>query len=165
MSLPLMSPRATSLPPPVSSNGFPNPLVQPRRSQAQIIVPDAPLTPPMSPGHSENGDDSIVIDAEPRYSGPETHGPHSAVWSESVPPCRDSSDMEVDLRPAAVQPQPPLRILEDEQVHLQRTGLRLTDFEVTRTLGSSVFSDLPQSADQWGIRYWNICSRFTGPPS
>ncbi|KAJ7632222.1 putative cyclic AMP-dependent protein kinase catalytic subunit [Roridomyces roridus] len=133
MDVPLISPRATSLPPPLSSDGSPNPLVQPRRSQAQItVVPDAPLTPP----NSENGDD-IVIDTEPRYSGPETHGPHSAVWSDSAP----SVDMDVESQPrAAPPPQPPLRILEDEQVHLQRTGLHLTDFEVTRTLGTGTFA-------------------------
>lgn len=94
----------------------------------------------MSPGHSESGEDAIVIDAEPRYSGPETHGPHSAArqtWSDAVPPFRDFGDMEVDPQsPRAAVPQPPLRLLEDEQVHLQRDSLRLTDFEVTRTLGS-----------------------------
>ncbi|KAJ7445758.1 putative cyclic AMP-dependent protein kinase catalytic subunit [Mycena galericulata] len=135
-SSPLMSPRATSLPPPTSSDGI---LIQPRRSQAQIIVPDAPMTPPMSPNHSESGEDSIVIDAEPRYSGPEALGPHSAArhtWSDAVPPFRDFGDMEVDR----AAPPPPLRLLEDEQVHLQRNGLRLTDFEVTRTLGTGTFA-------------------------
>ncbi|KAJ6500451.1 putative cyclic AMP-dependent protein kinase catalytic subunit [Mycena sanguinolenta] len=142
-SSPLMSPRATSLPPPALSGTIRDPLIQPRRSQAQIIVPDAPMTPPMSPGHSENGEDSIVIDAEPRYSGPETLGPHSVPrqpWSDSIP-FRDFGDMEIEPQsPRPVAPQRPLRLLEDEQVHLQRAGLRLTDFEVRGTLGTGTFA-------------------------
>ncbi|KAJ7684702.1 putative cyclic AMP-dependent protein kinase catalytic subunit [Mycena polygramma] len=143
-SPPLMS-RATSLPPQVSSDGIRDPAIHPRRSQAQIIVPDAPMTPPMSPGHSESGEgeDSIVIDAQPRYSGPETHGPHSSAhqtWSDSVP-FRDFGEMEIEPHsPRAVAPQRPLRLLEDEQVHLQRAGLHLTDFEVRGTLGTGTFA-------------------------
>jgi protein kinase A len=34
-------------------------------------------------------------------------------------------------------PHRPLRLLEDEQVHLQRSGIKLTDFEVRGTLGMS----------------------------
>jgi protein kinase A len=46
--------------------------------------------------------------------------------------------MEIEPQsPRSVAPQRPLRLLEDEQVHLQRAGLRLTDFEVRGTLGSS----------------------------
>jgi protein kinase A len=44
--------------------------------------------------------------------------------------------MEIEPQsPRPVAPQRPLRVLEDEQIHLQRAGLRLTDFEVRGTLG------------------------------
>lgn len=92
------------------------------------------MTPPMSPGHSESGEDAIIIDEAPRYSS----APHSADV-----PFREFEDMHVDpqrSQPAAPQPQRPLRLLEDEQVHLERTGLRLTDFEVRGTLGTGTFA-------------------------
>ncbi|KAJ7074211.1 cAMP dependent protein kinase [Mycena amicta] len=134
-SPPIISPRA-SLPPTSLSDAIYNPALQSRRSQAQIIVPDAPMTPPMSPGHSESGEDAIVIDDEPRYSGPDTHGVHFQP--------RESGPMEVeqegDTAPVVSHPQRPLRVLEDEQVHLQRSGLHLTDFEVRGTLGTGTFA-------------------------
>ncbi|KAF7295302.1 hypothetical protein MIND_01069500 [Mycena indigotica] len=98
-----------------------------RRSQSQIIVPDAPMTPPMSPGQSESGEEAIVIDAVPRYSGPDIHFDQARA-------------MEVEPITVAPQPQHPLRLLQDEQVHLQRSGLRLTDFEVRGTLGTGTFA-------------------------
>ncbi|KAF7322520.1 hypothetical protein HMN09_00030500 [Mycena chlorophos] len=117
----IISPRP-SLPP--LSDAIPP--LHPRRSQAHIVVPDPPLTPPMSPGNSESGDDTIVIDDQPRYSGPDTHGAFAAVAQP-----REMEVEQEDAVPAPVAPQPrrPLRLLEDEHVHLQRSGLRLTDFE------------------------------------
>lgn len=94
------------------------------------------MTPPMSPGHSDLGDDTIVVDSEPRYSGPAPHGPHSTAAPTTAPGFQELGDAGGD-QPAQVAPVPqrPLRLLEDEQVHLQRSGLRLTDFEVRGTLG------------------------------
>ncbi|KAF9036896.1 putative cyclic AMP-dependent protein kinase catalytic subunit [Hymenopellis radicata] len=94
------------------------------RRESQPMIPDAPMTPPLSPGHSihslddadmDFGDDSIL--REYKYAPPasaDSPTPHSA-------------------------PQRPLRLLEDEQVHLQRSGLKLTDFEVRGTLGTGTF--------------------------
>jgi hypothetical protein len=94
-----------------------------RRDSA--IVSDAPITPPMSPTHSENGDDDdIMIDAQPRYSGP-IRAPYG-----------DYPSMDVDETPEIVKK--PQRILEDERVHLYQDGMRLTDFEVRGTLGKPV---------------------------
>jgi hypothetical protein len=108
----------------------------------------------MSPAHSEQGidddDDDIVVDAEPRYSGPERdHEDIVALPSPlAVPPPAAAEDgvlstqfqgfgeMEVDAADSSMAPVTPLRLLEDERVHLQRSGLRLTDFEVKGTLGS-----------------------------
>lgn len=99
------------------------------------MVTDAPITPPLSPGRSTASldsleidlddveeDDSIVVDAEPRYSGPTVDNQMQA--SGTVEP------------PAPGKGRPPLRALEDEQVHLQKTGVKLTDFEVRGTLGT-----------------------------
>ncbi len=104
------------------------------------MIPDAPMTPPLSPGHSihslddadmDFGDDSILVDEEPRYSGPQVD--HSRM---------DTRENTIIAPPASADsptphsaPQRPLRLLEDEQVHLQRSGLKLTDFEVRGTLG------------------------------
>ncbi|KAJ7582579.1 putative cyclic AMP-dependent protein kinase catalytic subunit [Mycena floridula] len=99
-----------------------------RRDSA--IVLDGPITPPMSPGNSEqdiDDDDSIVIDAKPRYSGPEPLTPHSMQVDDH------SRDMDI-------VEQRPLRSLEDEKVHLQGSGLKLTHFEVRGTLGVGTFA-------------------------
>lgn len=98
----------------------------------------------MSPGHSEQSvddDDAIVVDVEPRYSGAETSSPRSLAHQHTM-------DVDTDSHPAAaVQSavdssgevssvsQRPIRLLEDEKVHLQKSGLKLTDFEVRGTLG------------------------------
>lgn len=114
-----------------------------RRDSA--IVSDAPITPPMSPGHSEPGveeeDDSIVVDVEPRYSGPEVLTPRSAAYYGA------NMDVDQQLSPESVEQTSedtnvshrPARLLEDEKVHLQKSGLKLTDFEVRGTLGTGTF--------------------------
>ncbi|KAF7311607.1 hypothetical protein MKEN_01063700 [Mycena kentingensis (nom. inval.)] len=104
----------------------PPPIISPRPSLLPTVIPDGIITPPMSPAQTEAGDDAIVIDDEPRYSGPDT---------------APSAHMEVDKEASvAPHPQRPLRLLEDERVHLQREGLRLTDFEVRGTLGTGTFA-------------------------
>ncbi|KAK0240470.1 putative cyclic AMP-dependent protein kinase catalytic subunit [Armillaria nabsnona] len=104
------------------------------RRDSQVIVTDAPITPPLSPGRSaltiedtdmDDGDDSIIVDVEPRYSGPDV---------EYQPQSPESA-----VAPSIDNPQRPLRLLEDEQVHLQKNGLKLTDFEVRGVLGTGTF--------------------------
>ncbi|KAF8078132.1 cAMP dependent protein kinase [Lyophyllum atratum] len=99
------------------------------RRASQAIISDAPMTPPLSPGHSEQGADAIVVDAEPRYSGPERNIPHS-----------EASITVIAARSETMAMDRPLRLLEDEQVHLQRSGLKLSDFEVRGTLGTGTFA-------------------------
>ncbi|KAL1730248.1 putative cyclic AMP-dependent protein kinase catalytic subunit [Schizophyllum commune] len=97
----------------------------PRRESQ--VVPDAPITPPLSPGHSELSiDDVEMVDRVLPPPGPAHHQPHQ-------PP---HLDMQVDEE----RPQPPLRLLEDEKVHLQKYGIKLTDFEVRGTLGTGTFA-------------------------
>ncbi|KAG7085720.1 hypothetical protein E1B28_003264 [Marasmius oreades] len=91
-----------------------------------LVTSDAPITPPMSPGHSEQDDDipidndeDIVVDEDPiSQESAEEQPPASATSSEG---------------------QRPARLLEDETVHLHNGGLRLTDFEVRGTLGTGTF--------------------------
>jgi hypothetical protein len=97
-----------------------------RRRESQVIVPDAPMTPPLSPGHSELGLDPIVVDSESHYGTPErdVRNPTVAIQVEEHGP-----------KPSDAAPSGPLRLLEDEHMHLQKSGLRLSDFEVRGTLG------------------------------
>jgi len=73
-------------------------------------------------------EDSIVVDAEPRYSGPD-----AAQYTDLPTASPLSVDRGVQVESEHVQR--PLRLLEEEAVHLQSTGLKLTDFEVRGTLG------------------------------
>ncbi|KAG6909839.1 hypothetical protein DXG01_015112 [Tephrocybe rancida] len=105
-------------------------------------TPRAPITPPLSPGNSELGGEAMVTDEEPRNGGavesktlcPANTGAAIATRSDS-----ESLAMDVD-RDTATSPNRPLRLLEDEQVHLQKSGLKLSDFEVRGTLGSGTFA-------------------------
>lgn len=64
--------------------------------------------------------------------------------------------MSVDPEPEATG-QPPLRCLDDEQVHLQRPGtLRLTDFEVKGTLGASELRTSAGATIEFEIRHWHV---------
>lgn len=108
------------------------------RRDSQAVISDAPMTPPLSPGHSEQGFDAIVVDAEPRYSSQEHNVPPTNASEAGITPRAGTAAMEVDSHtPSPTGSQPPLRLLEDEQVHLQRSGLRLSDFDVRGTLGAS----------------------------
>lgn len=90
------------------------------------------MTPPLSPGNSEEGN-SIMVDSEPRYSGPG----HMPVDRQSPSAWREDTAMR-----SHTPPRPPQRLLEDEQVHVERSGLlRLRDFEIKGTLGL-FFDDL-----------------------
>ncbi|KZT69045.1 cAMP dependent protein kinase [Daedalea quercina L-15889] len=102
-----------------------------------FAVGQGPITPPLSPGHSDEGDPSIVIDSEPRYSGGgtppsecPTRGTRAAVAEEA---------MDIDSEQSESSPKPPLRRLEDEENHLTSGTLKLTDFEVKGTLGTGTF--------------------------
>jgi protein kinase A len=75
------------------------------------------MTPPLSPGRNEISTDHIVVDSDlDSHAAPEMQVDHPDPSTDSVS-------------------QPPLRLLEDEHVHLQKSGLRLSDFEVRGTLG------------------------------
>ncbi|PCH38288.1 cAMP dependent protein kinase [Wolfiporia cocos MD-104 SS10] len=134
--------RSTSLPNPNSrTRSVPLNLVVPPQGASGFAAGQAPITPPISPGNSDEGDPRIVIDVQPRFSG-DSNCQVVSRPSDSRPGQehhkRDSDVMDVDGRPTS--PRPPLRHLEDEECHLERGTLKLTDFEVKGTLGTGTFA-------------------------
>jgi len=105
------------------------------------------MTPPLSPSHSENGGDAIMVDPERRFSGAERTDHHfnpsslTSTPEEIVTQWKEPQEMDVERPPSATPPPPVMpRLLEDEQVHVEKPGsLNLTDFEVKGTLGTGTF--------------------------
>lgn len=102
-----------------------------------------PITPPLSPGHSESSDDDdYLLDDDMNGDDEDCSDSHEgAQLTQPLTPAQsDFSGMHVDTLPSEERPQPPLRLLENERVHLLPTGpggIRLVDFEVRGTLGMS----------------------------
>ncbi|KAJ3556528.1 hypothetical protein NM688_g1980 [Phlebia brevispora] len=133
---------------------MPNPNHPPRASpfnvpvkrDSDFMASEGPITPPLSPGHSED-EEPISVDPEPRYSGPSPNT--SGAYLHPPPDPRRASRemlqseerMEVDSKRLSNSPRvPPARHLEDESSHLEDRGtLKLTDFEVKGTLGTGTF--------------------------
>lgn len=101
------------------------------RRPSQIIIPNGPLTPPLSPDRTGQEEDAIIANTEPRYSESQQTTQRSKVSAD------DPMDID-NAKNVAAEPRRPLRLLEDEKVHLQRSGLRLSDFDVRGTLGWSI---------------------------
>ncbi|KXN90505.1 Protein kinase DC2 [Leucoagaricus sp. SymC.cos] len=105
----------------------------------------APITPPHSPGHSESSDDDdYLLDDDMNGDDEEcTDSQEGSQLAQPLTPAQsDFNGMHVDAHPSSDRPQPPLRLLENERVHLQSTGpggIRLSDFEVRGTLGTGTF--------------------------
>lgn len=113
------------------------------RRDSDCMLSEGPITPPLSPTRSDDGESGIIVDAEPRYSGPgrqlepSVPRPHLLEAASHGRRSHQQSDgMDVDPRPSASSPRPPQRHLEDEQSHLEKGSLKLTDFEVKGTLGT-----------------------------
>ncbi|KAJ3867391.1 cAMP dependent protein kinase [Lentinula novae-zelandiae] len=85
-----------------------------RRESYSVAVQDVPITPPLSPGQTEPVDIDMADDAD-----------------------IEVLDMNADEGRASRHR--PLKLLEDEEVHLQKGGVKLTDFEVRGTLGTGTF--------------------------
>jgi hypothetical protein len=108
--------------------------------QTQIVCPAVPLTPPLSPKPGQNigNIDSMTIDDECTAINPDQSENDEMKDPSNIIPL--STLMVVDPEPleadSPVHPPPrPQRLLEDEKVHLQRSGIKLADFEVRGTLG------------------------------
>jgi len=108
--------------------------------QTELICPAVPLTPPLSPKPGQNivNIDSITVDDECTAINPD-----QSENNEMKDPSKIISlSILMDVVPEAheadspVHPPPhPQRLLEDEKVHLQHSGIKLVDFEVRGTLG------------------------------
>ncbi|TCD60916.1 serine/threonine protein kinase, AGC [Steccherinum ochraceum] len=148
-----------SAPPAFRSSSLPNPVEQtrtspfntPDRRDSSFMASEGPITPPISPGHSDDEDSGIIVDSEPRYSG-HSHGhqdmsnsaaPHRPLLPEASSNRTSRADrdsaMAVDSGINPTSPRPAARHLEDEQPHANRGSLKLTDFEVKGTLGTGTF--------------------------
>ena len=126
MSPPALISRSLSLPSSQEDIRGPS-LTYPTRQPSQMVCLDTPLTPPMSPKLNKD----VFIEDQ-----------HDQTESESkeIDQLQNVQDVPQDV------PQPmetddvvplhrPQRLLEDEKVHLQRSGIKLSDFEVRGTLG------------------------------
>lgn len=127
---------------------------------------EGPITPPMSPGRSEDGgmEDSITVDSQPRFSGP-SQPPMSSSFVSQWSPGQGEERMQEGMdgiRPPT-PPKQPMRLLEDEQVHIEQRGLlKLKDFEIKGTLGRS-HAQIFRCSDQLVFhRNWNFWSRSAG---
>ena len=117
----IATPRSASLPtvaPPLSHNGL-NVLHQIPRKDSRSIIP---MTPPMSPTNPESRMDDMLVD-------------------HVIPHSRDSDVDHISIQDLETDPEllpihPPIRTL-DESIESLPRSLRLTDFEVRGTLGTS----------------------------
>lgn len=108
--------------------------------QSAPIVYDVPMTPPVSPGHSEDGADASVVMVR-QGQGPYAEKPptqelqlprHQAPVLQVTYPHWHHRDPQRPLTP----PPQSARSLENEEVHVEKPGvLKLTDFEVRGALG------------------------------
>ena len=119
------------------------------RRDSDCMLSDGPITPPLSPGRSDDGDVAILVDPEPRYSGPGApvqppvlHQHIAEAETRNTRRSQQHDGMDVDVRPSGSSPRPPQRHLEDEQSHLEKGTLKLTDFEVKGTLGKLLFGHI-----------------------
>ncbi|KAF8831656.1 hypothetical protein HHX47_DHR1000670 [Lentinula edodes] len=132
-----------------------------RRESYSVAVQDVPITPPLSPGQTEPVDIDMEDDAdievldmnadEGRASSNTTEiavGDNSAlspVPTSAMAPRKSREAIDISrVRENQALSHPmggpeghrPLKLLEDEEVHLQKGGVKLTDFEVPEPLAA-----------------------------
>jgi hypothetical protein len=130
MSPPALITRSLSLPSSQEDICRPS-ITYPTRQPSQMFCLDTPtpLTPPMSPILKK---DIPIEDHNQSKSDSKENGQLQDV--HYIP--QDAPDsMDVDTADDVVLHRPQ-RLLEDEKVHLQRSGIKLSDFEVRGTLGT-----------------------------
>lgn len=154
-----IAPRSLSLPSPDDIRRAS--IAYPVKPEPHVVCADAPLTPPLSPKPG-NPIESIPVD---EGCAPMTLETHQIKESEGI--TQISADlMDVDAASPLEETGPehpvvprPQRLLEDEKVHLQRSGIKLSDFEVRGTLGmspSSTGSLTHLIYQNNSTRYWNL---------
>lgn len=142
------------------------PLTPPARKNSSMLTSGGPITPPMSPTLTDEDNDNIIIDPEPRYSGQRTSSSAHIIPSAQPEhllrrPSRGveaEQHMDIDEAQEISIPRPPARNLDDEKSHVHRGSLKLTDFEVKGTLGSSWYHNTLLSFTYLYSRYWYLWS-------
>jgi len=129
----------------------------------QIVRVDAPLTPPLSPKQMAMEQTDIPSDIAASISQPLESLPQPAPEA----PCAADA-MQVDPVPKvevdALAPAPQ-RSLENEKVHLQRSGVKLADFEVRGTLGEWLPQHAPLIRLTSAIRHRDLWEGLSRPSS
>lgn len=136
--LPLI-PRSSSLPITIpAKQACESPCCPSPHLSAVMVLTDS-ATPPSSPRKALL-DPELTIPSQPPYTAgaPSDHSsdpspPHSPPLTESAP----DHDMDLDCEPPLQPTNPPVRLLDNEEEHIHRS-LRLKDFEVRGTLGTSI---------------------------
>ena len=99
------------------------------------MLPDAPITPPLSPAHTDSVD--MDDDLLSRRDGSPSRRPSHPALPASHNAARDAymdEDEDGPVPPSPTPPVYPLRRLENEQEHIH-SELKLSDFELKGTLG------------------------------
>ena len=125
---------------PSSTTEVLRPTSYPDHQQTQVVCPAVPLTPPLSPKPAQNiaNIDSITIDDECTAINPDQSENNEIKNPSIIIPLSTLMDVDSEsLEPDSPAPRPQ-RLLEDEKVHLQRSGIKLADFEVRGTLGKDL---------------------------
>ena len=130
-------------------------LARPIHQEPKVVCTDIPLTPPSSPGPEQS---IVAITSQELCPGINHQFIHLGDGpSEPMEVDRETIDEEQD----AVPPPRPRRLLEDETVHLTRTGIMLSDFEVRGTLGSLFWSFLSFGSPNHFLQVRGPLARFS----
>lgn len=100
------------------------------------MIGKGPITPPISPGNSEDGAaNAMTLDGE-SMGYPQDHVERPSLTLQISTPLWQQPQIPVMAPQPKSPPKQPARLLEDEAVHVERRGvLRLLDFEVKGALG------------------------------
>ena len=125
----LISSRSLSLPTSSQDDIRRPSLTYPTRQPSQMVCLDTPLTPPMSP----KLDQDVPIKEQRNQAEESKETGQLQYLDDNI---QDTAEpMDVDTANNEAPLHRPQRLLEDEKVHLQRSGIKLSDFEVRGTLG------------------------------
>lgn len=111
------------------------------RRQSVPVIYEGPMTPPVSPGHSEDcSQDAKLPDHEMPPSQPDGGLASSDGLTQTGHPICLLGAPTPQEQHLLTPPGRPARLLEDEPVHVAQSGvLKLSDFEVRGALGTGTF--------------------------
>ncbi|KAF8644118.1 hypothetical protein AX16_008647 [Volvariella volvacea WC 439] len=135
-----------------------------RQQKRQGAVADAPMTPPISPGHSEQGEpikvrslnhpkqqQSPYLYYNPNYSIVQSPSQRNSYLAYLRSGQLDPQDMD-PLHYSTTEPVcAPEHVPVNERARIKATGLRLTDFEVRGVLGTGTFGKVLLVRDKKSI--------------